>query len=374
MNPPLQTAYRGRLIGVEVEFFVVDLETLEPRDCVETLSAHSAFGVHVKPEAVREQIEVCTGAFTALAEMEAQLRGFCAELSTLLSSVGAALLPLALVESEHLTWSDSPRVQRLRQRLGAPFAQHAGSIAADQINLGANDVEDALRIFNRIRNFTGDFVALGAASPMRHGAENGIACNRLDIYDATLGLADHVGGLPPLLQSVEDLQKFIATRSLFGDSGSSYGYLRPRPERGVSVELRCVDKQPTLARTMGLAALAKAIMLSEIEPRDVPQLSANCLTQARRAGIVQHDATRALIAQLAQFLPFGRAEISDFPDASERSGARRADVAGYQRSPSPNRPLLARGKSRRLRGRPLRSVPFVRPRCYYRLENPGSPR
>ena len=121
---------------------------------------------------MREQIEICTSAFSSLADLEAQVRALCGEACALLSKVGAFLLPLPLVECEELTWLDVPRVHRLRQRLGAPFAQHAGTIAADQINLGADDVEDALLIFNRIRGFVGDFVALGAASPMRHGADN----------------------------------------------------------------------------------------------------------------------------------------------------------------------------------------------------------
>ncbi len=198
-----------------------------------------------------------------------------------------------------------------------PSLSTAGTIAADQINLGADDVEDALVIFNRIRGFAGDFVALGAASPMRHGVDNGVACNRLDVYDASLALANDAAGLPPPLHSVDDLRQFIAVRSLFGNSGSSYAYLRPRPERGVSVELRCVDKQPTLARVLGLAALAKAIMFSGIDPREIPRLSVNPLPRARREGIADPNATRALLAQMANFLPADeRKYLSSLPPDS----------------------------------------------------------
>lgn len=299
----IETAYRGRLIGLELEFFIVDGETLEPRDCLDRLSRHSSFGIHVKPEAVHEQIEFCSAPFTSIAELEAQVRELCAEAIALLATEGAVLLPLALLESAHFTWSAEPRVRLLNQTLGTFFRDYAGSMAADQINLGATDAADACRIFNRFRGFAGDFVALGAASPLRDGVGNDIASNRLDVYDTVLRSVPDKTGLPPRLASSEDLSGFVERNSLFGEPGSCYTYLRPRPERGVSVELRCIDKQPTLAETLALAAVAKAIMLSDFDPDAAETLSANALGTARKRGVIDTTRTCALIAHLRQFLP-----------------------------------------------------------------------
>ncbi|HSG65117.1 MAG TPA: glutamate-cysteine ligase family protein, partial [Gammaproteobacteria bacterium] len=252
-------AYRGRLVGVESEFFVVDRESLGLRDCMDVLSRHSQFGRRVKHEIVHEQIELCTNAFASLAEMEAQMREDLREVVALLDGVGAMLLPVALHEGGAMTWTDDPSVAIIERHLGERFRSLAGTITADQINVGADDETDAFRIFKRLRSILPDILGLGASSPFRNGRSNGRACNRMAIYDEALSAIPELTGVPPALESLADYARFIGAQPRFRHPRTCYAYLRPMPERGVAAEIRCIDKQASIAETMGFAALAKAV-------------------------------------------------------------------------------------------------------------------
>lgn len=299
----LTTAYRGRLVGVESEFFIIDRETLEIRDCMAVLERHSQFGSRVKAEIIREQIEICSNAFSSIAELEAQLREDLRETVDLLEEVGAMLLPVSLFEKGTYTWSADPRIALLQERLGGRFRSLAGTITADQINIGANDEEDAFRIFGRILEILPEIVGLGAASPFREGMSNGVACNRMVVYDEAVSAVPGLSGLPPFLRTLEEYAEFISNQPCFKHPGTCYAYVRPMPHRGVSAEIRCIDKQPTLSRTLAFAALAKAVMHSTGDLPFPADCSLEAMAASRERGVVDRERCAVLLEHLAQFLP-----------------------------------------------------------------------
>ncbi len=295
------SAYRGRLVGVESEYFIVDRETLELRDCLPILEKHSQFGARLKPEAVREQIEICSNAFFSIVELETQLREDLGELIDLLDGAGAMLLPIALLDGRAHAWSSSRKLEMLHQHLGAPFKSHAGSITADQINLGADDEVDAFRTFRKVLTVLPEIVGLSAASPFRNEVPNGIACNRMDAYDEALSAIPALGGIPPPLETLAEYAGFIGSQPIFMHPDTCYAYVRPMPHRGVAAEIRCIDKQISLCDTLGFVALGKAIMLSNDE-RPMARATDAALSAARR-GVVDRDRATALISSLEAFLP-----------------------------------------------------------------------
>jgi hypothetical protein len=133
--------------------------------------------------------------------------------------------------------------------------------------------------------------------------ENGVASNRLDVYDRALGQAPGSSGLPPRITSLAGYGRFLEERSLFGDSKSCFTYLRPMPERGVAVEVRCLDKQPTLAESVAFAALAKAIMTCDGDFETAADGSADRLEGARRHGVVDPERTGAVLEYFRGALP-----------------------------------------------------------------------
>jgi gamma-glutamyl:cysteine ligase YbdK (ATP-grasp superfamily) len=294
--------YRGRLIGVESEFFVVHRTTLEPVDCLDALSAHPGFGTRIKREVVNEQIEIASSAFWTLPDLHEELRDLIADVMAIVHRRGAMLLPVALLEDDRLTWTSDPRVRELEHRLGKAFRRYAGSIAAEHINIGAADEVDAFRIFNRFRGFADVLVGLGAASPVLGGVENGVAANRLAIYDRSAGQQRVPPGLPPRLTSLADYAALLANSSVSGDPRSYYAYMRPMPHRGVAVEIRCIDKQPTLTDTMAVAALGRAVLGSTLEPPDDDEALTERFERARRMGSVGRVRGRAFLESLRPFL------------------------------------------------------------------------
>ncbi|MGZ0217918.1 MAG: glutamate-cysteine ligase family protein [Acidimicrobiales bacterium] len=299
----VSAAFRGRLLGLELEFFTVDKKSLEPRNCLDVLARHSCFGTLVKPEAVCEQIEICTRPFWSLAELAAQAHELCAEAIELLSDAGALLLPVAYLDSPSFTGAADPQQPALKRYLGEPFTRHAGSVIADQINVGADGFREACAILEATRTLMPDIVALGGASPFRDGVANGVACNRLDIYEAALAEAPGLYAMPPQIHDLADYARFIQAQPRFQHPTTCYSLLRPMPDRGVAVELRCLDKQPRLVDTLAFAALMKAVVLSTDSEVSVLAPTGVSLQRARRDGVVDREATRRLVAEATTLLP-----------------------------------------------------------------------
>ncbi len=325
----VKSAYRGRLVGVESEYFIVDRETLELRDCLPVLEKHSQFGARLKPEAVREQIEISTNAFLSIVELEKQLREDLREVVELLDGAGAMLLPIALLDGRTHTWSSSRKLELLQRHLGEPFRSSAGSITADQINLGADDEADAFRTFRKILTILPEIVGLSAASPFRNEVPNGIACNRMDAYDEALSAVSGMGGMPPLLESLTHYAHFIGRQPIFKHPDTCYAYVRPMPHRGVAAEIRCIDKQISLCDTLGFAALGKAVMLSTDEQPMVAASEA-AMSASRRDGVVDRARASALINYLERFLPEDEIHYLDCLRAKLEAGSTASSLLAHQ--------------------------------------------
>src|SRR3989344_3282005 len=192
----LTEEYSGLKFGPELEFFVVDEGTLKPRNCLDELAGMSLFGTKVKPELAAEQIEITVGPRYSLLDIKDELRSVMQEVQAKLESLGASLLPVALYDTEALTITPSARYELLIQHLGEAFHRHAPTVASDQLNIGAENSGQAARIFNYTRMLIPEAVAFAAASPFRHGKPNGIASNRLDVYDAAIEKFPQLTGLP----------------------------------------------------------------------------------------------------------------------------------------------------------------------------------
>jgi hypothetical protein len=78
-------------------------------------------------------------------------------------------------------------------------------------------------------------------------------------YDACTTRHPDLGGIPPDLRSMADYRRHLEDQPVLPHPNMFYRYARPMPHRGVAAEIRCIDKQPTLARFMAFAALARAV-------------------------------------------------------------------------------------------------------------------
>jgi gamma-glutamyl:cysteine ligase YbdK (ATP-grasp superfamily) len=308
----IEARYRGVLFGPELEFYTVDRRTLAPRDCLDAVAAHPLFGSLIQPELAREQIEITTPPTASLRELETMLVDLTADLVALLKREHACPLPVALFDTAPLSLADAPRYPVLASVLGEPFRRHAPAIAADQVNIGADGEAQAFRIYDAVMHFLPDLMRFTAASPFRHGTATAVACNRLDCYDAALAGFPGATDFPPRLASLDDYVRELERQAVFQHPSTCYRYVRPMPHRGVAVEVRCLDKQPTLAETLALLALCKAFVHGVLaggapDPAGdagtaAYEVAAMRFGDARRAGLAPTPADYRLLDGLAAHL------------------------------------------------------------------------
>jgi gamma-glutamyl:cysteine ligase YbdK (ATP-grasp superfamily) len=297
-------AYRGFLIGPEFEFFVVDAATLAPRDCGELVARHSGCGTTVDTEVAIGQVEVRAAPTASLSDLHDELRATLRDLLALAHAARARLLPLALHDTVPARLRETPELEALVGAFGPDFAAHAGTIASDQINVGARDARHAWALYVRFAAWLPELVALAAASPLRRGVPAGVASARLEVYDAAVRRHAEWCGFPHPLASLEDYAALVASLPAFAHPRAYYAYLRPMPQRGVAAEIRCLDKQPRLSDSLALAALCKAIALSEDGDASGPSCddARARLARARRDGVEGAAGLRAAIDRVAVHL------------------------------------------------------------------------
>ncbi len=203
----ITTGYKGVLFGPEVELFVVDKGTLKPKNCLDHLAGHPLFGTYLKPELAAEQIEISTPPGSSLLEVHSNLLAIAADVLTTLDRCNAVALPIPLMDTAEFTITDHPRYRLLIDTLGESFRKHAVMVASDQINIGAENEEQAFKIFNTVRNFLPEFIGFSAASPFKDGKVTDRDSNRLDAYDAAIAKYPYLTGVPPELHCLWRLCK-----------------------------------------------------------------------------------------------------------------------------------------------------------------------
>ena len=313
----------GILFGPELEFFVVDQATMKPRNIHDVLASHPGFGTTIKPELAAEQIEITISPSGSLQDLEERLYTVMRDVLPLVEQTGAMLLPVPLLDTETFTITPSPRYELLLDTLGEDFRKHAVAVASDQINIGAENEVQAFRIFDAIRFFLPEFMGYAVASPFSEGKPNGTASNRMNFYDRAITRFSHLTGIPPELNSLEEYAVELEQLPIFQHPNMFYKYARPMPHRGVAVEIRCMDKQPTIRDYLAFVALAKAIVYAvenlngnvhhqgalnvSVFPllvgEDRRQHLDRAFEEARKQGIIDKNGDRGMLCYLSRFLP-----------------------------------------------------------------------
>lgn len=296
--------WKGARIGAELEFFVVDRRDLGPRDHLDLLLAEIEPD-RIRSEIAREHVELVSAAVETVAELEEDLRRLVRRARDALAPVGAALLPVAMLDTASFTMTDRPRYRELVHIFGPAFWENACVIISDQVNVGASDESRAFRTFEAITAHLPLFMGLSAASPLLGGRPNGIASNRMYRYDACVARYPTLVGVPPRLTSMEDYNRHLAAQPVLPHPNMFYRYVRPMPQRGVAAEIRCIDKQPTLSGFLALVALARAVALEAVsseEPYDLAGVD-EAFRRARDRGVVDSARWGQRIGVLAGYLP-----------------------------------------------------------------------
>ncbi len=245
-------------IGIEEELMIVDAETLELVNAIETLLEAEPPNGEVKPELHESVLEISTDPCANTAEAGSQLRELRRVVSATAADKGFAIgsagtHPFALWEDQRI--AARPRYRDLISALA--FVARQELIFGVHVHIGLDDPDKAIHVVNGMRVYMPVLLALSANSPFWRGDTTGLASTRTPIFRAF----PHTG-MPPTYADWRDYERRI---EFMVGSGAieDYTYLwydvRPHPSFG-TVEVRVMDSQTHIEHTLGLAALVQALV------------------------------------------------------------------------------------------------------------------
>jgi carboxylate-amine ligase len=244
-------------IGIEEELMILDAETLELANAVESLLESAPAG-EIKPELMESVLEVSTDPCANTAEAGEQLRSLrrqvaqaATEKDLVIGSAGTH--PFAMWEDQRIV--ARPRYRDLISALR--FVARQELIFGMHVHVGIDDPEKAIHVANGMRVHMPVLLALSANSPFWRADATGLASTRTPIFRAFPRV-----GMPPTYKGWADYERriefMVGTRVI-----EDYTYLwydvRPHPNFG-TVEVRVMDSQTHVEHTLGLAALTQAMV------------------------------------------------------------------------------------------------------------------
>ncbi|TMK66868.1 MAG: carboxylate-amine ligase [Actinobacteria bacterium] len=246
-------------LGIEEELMIVDAETLELNNSIETmLEALPQTEGEIKPELMESVLEIATNPCKNTREAGIQLRDLrrltqrtAAEHGLAIGSAGTH--PFAM-------WEDQRIVARPRYRdlvAALRFVARQELIFGVHVHIGVDDPEKAVHVANGMRVHVPLLLALSANSPFWRADATGLLSTRTPIFRAFPRV-----GIPPTYKNFDDYSRRVG---FMVESGAieDYTYLwydvRPHPNFG-TVEIRAMDGQTRLEHTLALAALVQAMV------------------------------------------------------------------------------------------------------------------
>jgi carboxylate-amine ligase len=244
-------------IGIEEELMILDAETFELVNAVESLIEGEP-PERVKPELMESVLEIATSPQSDTVRAGEELRQLRARVAASASTRGltigsAGTHPFALWEEQRIV--ARPRYRDLVSDLR--FVARQELLFGQHVHVGLDDREQAIHVANGMRVHLPVLLALSANSPFWRADATGLASTRTPIFRAFPRV-----GIPP---TYEDWADYEASIAFMVQSGviEDYTYLwydvRPHPRLG-TVEIRVMDAQTRVEHSLGLAALIQAMV------------------------------------------------------------------------------------------------------------------
>lgn len=245
-------------IGVEEEFQIVDPVSFDlvPR-VEEMLGAASADDLlNIKQELMQSVVETATGicgntaeAGLELGKLRARVADLAAQQSSRIASAGTH--PFARYADQKIT--DKERYRDLVSRLR--WIAQRELIFGLHVHVGMDSPDKAMYVFNTIRSYLPELLALSANSPFWQGTPTGLQSSRTKVFDSFPR-----SGVPQSFASWSDYESMMS-RAMRAGAIEDYTYVwwdvRPHPRFG-TIEVRVCDAQTRLSDSLALAALIQA--------------------------------------------------------------------------------------------------------------------
>jgi glutamate---cysteine ligase / carboxylate-amine ligase len=246
-------------LGVEEEFQLVHPETGDLVSRVDAILGRA--GEHelgnIKAELMQSVVEVATPVCTNAAEAAEELRALRRRVSQLADDAGCQIAsagthPFSRYEFQDVT--DRERYREIVSRLR--WVAQRELIFGLHVHVGVESPEKAIYVFNHIRRYLPELLALSANSPFWQGRETGLRSSRSNIFDSFPR-----SGMPDAFDSYAQWDALMQRAMGLGameDYTFVWWDVRPHPKFG-TIEVRVCDGQTRLRDSLALAALIQAI-------------------------------------------------------------------------------------------------------------------
>ena len=244
-------------IGIEEELMILDAESLELVNAIETLLEPAATG-EIKPELMESVLEVSTDPCESVAQAGTQLRALRRQVIATAASKGmsigsAGTHPFAMWENQRIV--ARPRYRDLIAALR--FVARQELIFGMHVHVAVDDPDKAIHVANGMRVHVPVLLGLSANSPFWRADNTGLASVRTPIFRAFPRV-----GVAPTYKGWEDYARriqFMIDARVIEDYTYLWHDVRPHPRFG-TVEIRVMDSQTHVEHTLALAALTQALV------------------------------------------------------------------------------------------------------------------
>ncbi len=248
-------------LGVEEEYMLLDGETLDLVQHVETVLAATAgheLEARVNPELMQSVLEIATPVCHTPAEVEGELRKLRGYVTGLASDqamrVGSAgTHPFSLFERQRITARD--RYRHLVDQL--QYIARRELIFGLHIHVAVDDPEKAVKVVNGLLAHLSSLLALSANSPFWRGELTGLASSRPMVFAAFPR-----SGPPPRFRDYADYAEVVGQLEKTGciaDYTHIWWDIRLHPRFG-TVEIRICDAVTRVEDAVALAAFCQALV------------------------------------------------------------------------------------------------------------------
>ena len=255
-------------LGVEEEYMLLDSETLDLVQHVETVLAavEDHMEPRVKPELMQSVLEIATPVCRTPADVERELRelrsyivGLAAERGLRVGSAGTH--PFSLFERQRITARD--RYRQLVDQL--QYVARRELIFGMHVHVAVDDPEKAIQIVNVLLVHIPELLALSASSPFWRGEPTGLTSSRQMVFAAFPR-----SGPPPRFRDYADYAEVVGQLERTGcipDYTHIWWDIRLHPRLG-TLEIRICDAVTRLEDAVAIAAYCQALVKLYSERHD----------------------------------------------------------------------------------------------------------
>jgi glutamate---cysteine ligase / carboxylate-amine ligase len=269
-------------VGVEEEFLLVDPGSGAPLPRNREVAAYAERqGIDLQLELTSCQVETTSPVAHGVDELRGALTDLRRGAAAAADQAGARLLAVGLPPSvpHEFPLTDKPRYRQIGERFG--MIAHEQGICGCHVHVAVPDRETGIAVSNRLRPWLPTLLALSANSAVYRSADTGYASWR-----SVLWARWPSAGPPPHFESAAEYDALVEIMLASGaalDDGMVYWDVRPSA-KFPTVEVRVADVPATVADTVLLAALVRALVMTALDDieqhRPEKPLSSHALTAA----------------------------------------------------------------------------------------------